>query len=445
MMFDFSRRRVLRGMIGGAAISLGVPILDCFLNSNGTALASGVPLPTRFGAWHWGLGLSPGQWIPAKTGTAFDIPPQLRIFEPHIKHMNVFSGFDVPLSGKASIVHYSGTFATITGTAPGQPDRTEDPTLDVVVSDAVGSGTRFRSLQLTTSASDKASYSRRNAASINPAETTALAFYKRVFGSGYQDPNASTFTPNPQVLLDKSVVAAVQDDRQRLVKSVGASDRARLDQYFTSLRELETQLSLQLQRPPPAEACVTPEPPPPSSLSIEIEALVAEHKLMTRLLAMALACNQTKVFTMALTTSQSEVYRSGDPRTHHIYTHEEAVNEKLGYQPVTAIFTDRYMVAFSDLISACANISEGAGTLLDNTLIFAYSDTSYAKTHAVNGIPVLTVGKAGGRLKTGNHVAGNGTPITRIGLTALQAMGIRVGQWGKESLQTSSTISEILA
>ncbi len=82
--------------------------------------------------------------------------------------------------------------------------------------------------------------------------------------------------------------------------------------------------------------------------------------------------------------------------------------------------------------------------MLDNTLIFAHAETSYAKLHAVDNIPVMMIGKAGGGLKTGHHVVGHGDPISRIGLTAMQVMGLPVEKWGTGSQQTSKTITEIL-
>ena len=62
------RRAALRGMLGGAAVTVGLPFLDCFLNTNATALADGQKLPVCFGTWFWGLGLNPGRWEPPMTG-----------------------------------------------------------------------------------------------------------------------------------------------------------------------------------------------------------------------------------------------------------------------------------------------------------------------------------------------------------------------------------------
>ena len=67
-MSKTTRRTLLRGMLGGTSVAMALPLLDCFLNDNGTALAAGRPLPVRFGTWFWGCGIHPEQWNPAKTG-----------------------------------------------------------------------------------------------------------------------------------------------------------------------------------------------------------------------------------------------------------------------------------------------------------------------------------------------------------------------------------------
>src|SRR5471032_2763928 len=91
-----SRRTMLRGMMGGAAVSVGLPFLDCFLNTNGTALAAtGAPLPVRFGTWFWGCGMTPQRWIPKTTGRDYDLSdvPELACIAPIRSKINVLSGF----------------------------------------------------------------------------------------------------------------------------------------------------------------------------------------------------------------------------------------------------------------------------------------------------------------------------------------------------------------
>jgi hypothetical protein len=75
----------------------------------------------------------------------------------------------------------------------------------------------------------------------------------------------------------------------------------------------------------------------------------------------------------------------------------------------------------------------------------AHSDCSDAKAHAVEGIPIMIAGNAGGRVRTGFHLAGQADPITRVGLTVQQAMGLQVDRWGVLSMETNRTVTELLA
>ena len=135
---------------------------------------------------------------------------------------------------------------------------------------------------------------------------------------------------------------------------------------------------------------------------------------------------------------------------HHTYSYgthaaHVAIDPKLGYQPLAFWFNKNAMDGWAHYIKAFAGVREGAGCLLDNCLIFASSETNYARVHTIDGVPTYLAGKAGGRVKTGMHVVGGGDPITRIGLTIQQIMGVRTDHWGTNSLQTSKPITEILA
>ena len=163
------------------------------------------------------------------------------------------------------------------------------------------------------------------------------------------------------------------------------------------------------------------------------------------MIAMALACNQTKIFNMVFSDSLSSLRRQGSAATHHTLTHEEPVDEKLGYQPQATYFVERSMDAWGQFLATLDAIPEGDGTLLDHCLVFAHTDTAYAKVHSIDGIPLMLAGSGAGKVKTGLHLNGNGDPITRVGLTAMQMMGLPLEKWGTRSLQTSKTITEILA
>ena len=443
-MSGITRRGALKGMLGGAAVTVGLPFLDCFLDTNGTALASGGRLPLRFGTWFWGCGMTPDRFVPKKLGAGYDIPPELEPMAAFKDQTVVLTGFKAMLDGRSNYPHSCGNIAVRTGSAPDKPDDFVDPTIDILVGDVIGTSTRFRSLEVTATGDPRHSYSSRSAGARNPSEVSPVALYARIFGPEFQDPNAADFKPDPRVMLRKSVLSAVAEHRTRFLGSLGAADKARLDQYFTSLRQLEQQLDLQLQKPPPAEACMVPKSPKDTAVGTEVGQAAANHALMADLIAMAVACNQTRIFNVVFSDSASSLRKEGSSTTHHQLTHEEQVDAKLGYQPQATWFVEQSMMAWGNFVRALAAVREGDGTLLDNMLVMAHSDTQFAKTHSVDGIPVMLLGKAGGRIRTGLHIDGNGDPISRIGLTVQQIMGVPADRWGSGSMQTSKSISEIL-
>lgn len=443
-MKSINRRTVLRGAINGAAVGMGLPLLNLFLNDNGSALAAtGQRIPVRFGTWIWGCGYIPEKWIPEQTGTDYTLPVDLQPLQPYKDKLALFSGFDVKLDGVPNKPHVTGCLGLRTG-VPVPDYQVEAPTIDVLVGDAIGKGTRFQSIEVSTSGVQR-SYSYRSKNSPNPSETSPLALYQRIFGEGFQDPNAASFTPDPKVMVHKSVLSAVADDRKRLMRQVGAEDRQRLDEYFTSLRQLEQQLALQLEPPAPVENFVIPDTPAEMDLNSEMDTVMNTHKIMAELLARALQCNQTHVVNVLLSDTTSNLRRAGSTTTHHTLTHEEPVNPKLGYQEQVGWFATRSMEAWRDFLDALDGIPEGDGTLLDNCLILAHSDCSIAKSHAVEGIPTMIAGNAGGKVRTGFHMAGGADPISRIGLSVQQVLGLPVERWGTRSMETKKTISEIFA
>jgi hypothetical protein len=446
MSAKLNRRRVLRGMIGGSAVSVALPFLDGFLNGNGTALASGGPLPVRFGTWFWGCGVTPWRWVPEKVGTNYDMPTELAYLKPYKDRINVLSGFDVKLDGIANQPHVTGNFALLTGTTPKELDKHNVPTFDTLIADVIGTDTRFRSLEITATGNAKDTYSRRNAGSINPSEGSPVAFYTRLFGDEFRNPNAADFKPDPRVMTRLSVLSAIKDDRDTLTKQLGAVDRARLDEYFTSLRQMEQQLEMQLKKPPPAEACtMTKQPDDMVPAGYLVDEVIASHKTMSHLLAMALACNQTKVFNMVFSDALSALHKAGTTAYHHGLTHNETADPVLGYQIEATWYVERSMEALAYFLGALNDVREGDGTLLDNMLVFAHSDSSLARMHSILGVPMVIAGKAGGRVKTGLHVKGGGDTITRVGLTMQQVMGVPVNRWGTSSMDTSLPVTDILA
>jgi hypothetical protein len=133
------------------------------------------------------------------------------------------------------------------------------------------------------------------------------------------------------------------------------------------------------------------------------------------------------------------------PSTHHTIPHEDAANEQ-GFQPTTTWFITRAMESWAYFVTALASVKEGDRTLLDNTLVFAHSDQELARIHSMDGIPMMTAGRAGGRVKSGIHVDGRSQEVgTQVGLTVLRAMGLEKEEWGRGSMRTSKVVDGILA
>jgi hypothetical protein len=441
-----SRRTALRGMMNGAAITVGLPLLDLFLDGNGEALAAtGAPLPVRFGCWFWGLGVNPTRWFPDKPGKDYDLKPELDPIRAYQHKINVLGNFNVPLDGAPNLPHSSGGIGIRTGKAALSEGGLPAPSFDVLIGDQIGTRTRFRSLELSATGDPRNSLSGRGNGNINPSETSPVAFYQRLFGTGFKDPNSATFTPDPKVMARRSVLSAVTDQRKALEAKLGASDRQRLDQYYTSLRQLENQLDVELSPPQPIQACVVPTKPVEATTDAIIDHVIENHKLMSDLLVMALACDQTRVFNLNFNNGASSLTRIGSTITHHQLTHEEPLDNRLGYQPDATYFVNRIMEGWAYFVAALDAVKEGDRTLLDNSLVFAHSETEFAKFHTIDNIPMMTAGSGGGRIKTGLYVDGEATPVTRVGLTLQQVMGVPVDRWGSGSLEARKAVSELLA
>jgi hypothetical protein len=451
MSFSFNRRSFLRGMLQGTAVCVSLPILDRFLNGNGIVYADGTKLPVRFGTYFWGLGLTDTptggtRWVPSKTGYGYEIMPELESLKPVKDKVSVFSGFRAIGDGRPNLVHWSGHASILSGVAPGMSGRFEAPSFDTRIADAIGTSTRFKVIDVDASMSRQpVSYSSPTGVTFAMPETTPLALYTRLFGEGFQDPNSDNWKPDPSIMLRQSVLSAIKDQRQALMAGVGKSDQIKLDQYFTSVREMENQLAVQLQKPEKCEACAVPTAPKETARSASVDSVRSNTKAMAKLLALGLACNQTRVFNFVHTAGLSETYVAGESKIYHQITHDEPTDAKLGYQPETSMLAGMVMQAFGDFLVELDSVKEGSGTLLDNSLIMAFSDTGYAKIHSIENIPMFLAGKAGGRHKAGQHIHATGESVTRVSLTAQQLIGAPVGEFGSGSMRTARPIAEVIA
>ena len=440
-----SRRRVMRGMLHGSAVSVALPFLNCFLDGNGTALADGSPRRVRFVHWFFGNGITAGQqWWPDQTGalSGITLPHEIAALEPIKTKINILSHLQVLTDGKPNRPHVSGWQGSWQGTV-GTGPTVAAPSVDTMIADQIGQNTRFRSLgaSCTGNPASTMSYLAHGAAQPNEAHPASL--YLRIFGPEFTDPNAGTFTPDPRVMAKRSVLSAIKDERAAVLADLGAEDRARLDQYFTSLRQVENQVEMQLTKPEPLAACSkASNPGADKPVSDQLDVSIATHKVMGQLLAHALLCDQTRSARIMFTDSGPGLRALGDSTTYHTYSHQEAPT---GPQEKCRFFSGQTMAQMAAFIQMLDSFKEGDSTLLDQSLVVMNTDNGMAFTHSLSNLPTFTAGRAGGLIKTGMHLNLNNDPATRLGLTAMQVFKVPISKFGTNSMETSHGISEILA
>ena len=441
---SFNRRTLLRGMFGGSAASVALPLLDCFLNTNGAMAATGKPIPTRFGTYFYGCGLNKPIWVPDTVGANYDLKEQISSFEPLKKKINVISGLRVQSDGKANFQHWTGVAGITTGIAPTKDKEFDTQTIDQTIATQIGKGTRFKSVEVACNGSRRTSFSSLGGSNANPPETSLHALYARLFGQGFQDPSKGDWKADPEVMLRQSVLSVVAEDRKRFEQTLGAADKVRMDQYFTSVRELENSLAAELRRPEIIAKVEIPQEPGELPATNSVPELNRVTPMFAKLVAIGLATDQTRVINVAFSDPASGIFTPGDSHPFHQATHEEPVDPKLGYQPITSKFGAYSIAGYAMLLKELDAIQEGDGTLLDHMIVMAYTDTSDAKIHGIDGIPVFLAGSGNGRMKTGIHYAAAGTAASRVGLTVQQAFGMPVDHWGAGAMATDKAITEIL-
>ena len=440
----WTRRRVLKGALAGSAVSVGLPILDCLLNENGTAFAdTGSPLPTRFVSWFWPLGIGEQEWRPKTSGTDFELPWEMAALKPFQGRLNLFSGSQILLDGAANQTHFTGVQGHMTGKVTASGDYFNS--VDALIADTIGGRSRFRSLVVSCDGDPKASWTA-FASGKQPAEVSPVALYSRIFGPEFTDPNAATFVPDAETMVRRSVLSGVSEQREQLNKWVSAADRQKLDYYYTALRSLEQKLDIQLQKPAPLPSCTKPDATKDDGHALFLASdAMARHDLFCQILTHALACDQTRVINLNISQGMTGLRREGDPTSHHSYTHEEPVDAKAGYQIKCSWFQQLYFQHLHDFAAILDGVKEGDQSLLDHMILFAYTDHGAPRLHSVRNFPFITIGDAQGRIRTGRHFPTPGDTAARVTFTVQQAMGVPVSSWGSGSNHVTSPISGVLA
>lgn len=446
-----SRRTVLRGLASGAAVSVGLPVLEAMLDTHGRALADGTPLPKRFGVFFWGNGVRLAQFVPSATGAGYALSPALMPFADLRDYVSVVSGYNIKTGNERG--HHAGCVGILSG-APMLPQDPggapyastfSAPSIDQVVAAGVGTSTRFRSIEVGISKSVSTGegttlryLSHNGPDNANPPEYSPKALYMRLFGDGFTAP-AETPKLDPKLALRRSVLSAVREDATALRTRLGKNDQRRIDQHFESIRALENQISASEETAPPPAACARLDEPMDTKGD---QNLVATNLTMSRLLAMSLACDQSRVFSVLFSgsvggTSYPELKISTN---HHGLTHDEG-----GAQPQVQAVTVFIMQRFAALLTALRDMPEGDGNLLDRCVIMASSDCSEGQPHSINDYPILVAGGGGGALAhPGVHIRGKSGNASDVLLSLLRAMDLPLTEFGVKGGRTTQTVSGLL-
>jgi hypothetical protein len=439
-----SRRRVMRGLMHGSAVTVTLPFLDCFLDGNGTALADGTPRRVRFVHYFFGNGITSGStWWPEQNGplSQAKLPDQIAPFEAVKDKINILSHLNTNPDGRSNRPHITGWQGYWQGTVPVGPT-VAAASVDTMISDVVSKDTRFRSLGASCTGNPASSLSYLDGGVLQPNEAQPAALYARIFGPEFTDPNAGTFTPDPKTMARRSVMSSITDDRKAFTADLGAADRQRLDQFFTSVRQMEQQIDMQLTKPEPLAACTRADAVQEFSVSDQVDIATKTHKLMSQLLAHALLCDQTRSARIMFSDTGSNLRVAGDSTTYHTYTHQEPIS---GPQTKCKFFNNFTISQMAEFVKTLDSFKEGDSTLLDQSLVVFNTDNGIAFTHSLTNIPMFTAGRAGGAMKTGMHVNCSGDPGTRLGLTAMQVFKVPVSKFGTGGMETNRPITEIMA
>lgn len=420
-MKPLDRRTVLKGLLGGALVSLALPPLEAMMNANGTAYAGGAGFPRRFGVFFWGNGVLPAQWVPPTEGASWAPSPILSPLMGLRDNLTVVSGTGVATLNTAP--HGSGPAGLFTGDVLVN-DAFTRPSLDQVIAQGVGGETRFRSLETGVQVAE-GSFSYAAARQRNPIETSARALYERLFGEGFRAPGEVGMA-DPRIGLRRSALDAVVEQGNRLRARVGADDRARLDQHLESVRGIERQLQRLEENPPNLAACMRPDMPPetvPDMLGRPDMRL--RSRLMSDLLTMALACDLTRVFFHMYSQPVNNTLFGAATAGHHQLTHDEP-----GDQPQVLAILQLIMGDMAYFLGALRGVTEGDGTLLDHTLVLCTTDCALGRTHSLDEYPLLLAGGRAHGLRQGVHLRARGENTSKVAYAILQMMGVRATEYG---------------
>lgn len=432
---NLNRRTFLQG--AGALMSL--PLLERMATPAlaGTAAEGASASPVRMAWVFFPNGTIPGRWQPIETGPDWSITPSLEPLADFKQDFNIISGLaqhNAKSLGDGAGDHARSAAVFLTGAHPVKTDGANirvGKSIDQVAAEYLGRETRLPSIELGTEGGRNAGscdsgYSCAYSSNISwrtPSQPMAkeinprLAF-ERLFGNG-----ANSETREKRMFYRKSILDMVAADASELKKSLGQTDRRKVDEYFTSVREIEQRIERLRHAPKTAPPdFTTPEKPPEDT---------REHiRLMFDLMVLAFQSDTTRIATYMLANEGSNrTYPIvGVNDGHHGLSHHQNDEDKVA--KIAKI--DRFFAEeFAYFLKRLRETKDGDKSLLDNSLILYGCAIGDGNRHNHDELPIILAGHGGGRVKPGRHIKlDHETPLNNLYLSMVEVAGAEIKEFG---------------
>ncbi len=425
---QINRRRFLRG----AGVTLALPLLEsarpAFARENDSQT------PQRMLLISNNLGVLPKQFVPEQTGRDYGLSPYLADLAEFRDDFTVISGLSHPdVEGGHST---ENCFLTAVR-GPTRSGFRNTISLDQFAAERLGPVTRFLTLNLGVNI-DKAnrSLSWTRDGVLLPAEDSAPALFRRMFVQGDR---AAVQRQLHQLDERGSILDTLLDDTRQFRSRLGRDDQSRLDQYLTSVREIEQRLDVARQwelRPKP-----TTHQQPPDDIRDQ-KLFFEKFDLMLSMARLALESDSTRIVTLMVDAFATPVFKlHPDQNTtdgYHNLSHHGQSESKV-QQLIDA--DHQQMTLLGKLFGQLAETREGEDRLLDRTMILFGSNMGDANTHDNSNLPILL---AGGGFRHGQHLAfrrDHNKPLCNLFVTMLQRLGIEADTFGSSTGTLNGMIS----
>jgi hypothetical protein len=410
LMKNASRREFLRA----AGISVALPCLDYFLPR--PVMASAVQVRRRMVCICAPLGFYPPNFFPEQPGRDYRLPTHLELLNGFRHDFTVISG--LMHTGNSPGFAHQATASFLTGAeGAGRPGFRNSISLDQFAAEYIGDQTRFPTLTLSGEGLGLAWT--RTGAQI-PADNSPSRVFARLFLNGGDDEVQAQLN---RLEEGRSILDDVRSQAADLRSALGVDDREKLDEYMTSLRELERRLQNDeqwLKRPKPVVDAA-----PPTDIANASD-LIGRTKLLFDLTHLALQTDSTQLVTIMLQGSTYAPPIPGVTLGHHDLSHHGKDPEKLEQLKIVEVET---MKTIRDLLDKLKQSREDESNLLDRTTVFLGSNLGDASSHSVKNLPVLL---AGGGFRHGQHLAfdpESPPPLCNLFVSMLQRLGIETDRF----------------